>query len=454
MLSKPTYSKKIGYSNRNILAQKSLGLTKKRRRWLITLASLPLFGIVTAFGFAPNTVLDDVHVEWVIEDLSLPKVMTQMSSDSSSVKLWCHESIRRGDTISAILDRLGVNRQDAEAFLRSARASKAMRKLNPGKTVYAHVTSGGELLTFRYFFGKEELFLMEKVGHSFKMTEQKVQLDMHVSMKSGVITSSLLAATNQAGIPDSIAIQLTDIFASDVDFHRGLRRGDQFKVIYESPFENGEPAKTGRILAAEFINKNKRYQAVFFESAYGDSGYYTPSGESLRKEFLRSPVAYSRVSSGFSSRRFHPVLKKWRAHKGVDYAAARGTPVFATANGTVTYASSQRGYGKLIVLKHRGQYGTAYGHLSRFAKGLRKGKRVQQGDVIGYVGSTGMATGPHLHYELRVNGVQIDPETVVFSGISRLELKELGAFYKKSVSMAARLHLMRDNFGEEKTVVF
>lgn len=444
MLLKPTYSKKT--KHKNILAQKSSDQTKKRRRWLVALASLPLFGMVTAFGFAPNTAIDDVEAEWVITGLSLPPIEPVVTSN---IKLWKHEGIRRGDTISAILDRLGVNRQDTEAFLRTARTSKAMRKLRPGKTVYAHVTTDGELLMFRYFFGQGELFLVEKAGHTFNMTEDNIQLDRHVSMKSGVVKNSLLGATDQAGIPSSIAIQLTEIFASDIDFHQDLRQGDRFKVVYETLLENGAPAKPGRILAAEFINKNKKHQAIYFESAYGDSGYYTPSGKSLRKQFLRAPVAFSRISSGFSNRRFHPVLKKWRSHKGVDYAAARGTPVYATANGTVTVAASRRGYGNLVVLKHRGQYDTAYGHLQRFAKGLRKGKRVQQGDIIGYVGSTGLATGPHLHYELRVNGVQVDPQSVISTGVTRLALQELNTFYKQSIAMVSRLHLMR---GEETTI--
>lgn len=453
MLFKPTYSKKTAYSysKKNILVRKSPELVKKRRNWFIAISSLPLFGMVTAFGIAPNTSPQNVQVEWVTQSLSLPTVSTEVQSD---IKLWRHEGIRRGDTILAILARLGVNDQDTKAFLQAARTSKAMRQLRPGKTVYAHVTTDGELLMFRYFFGQEELFLMEKVGHAFKMTEQEIQLDTYISMKSGVIKSSLFAATDQAGIPNNIATQLTDIFASDIDFHRDLHNGDQFKIVYETLLDNGEQAKVGRILAAEFVNKNKSYQAIFFESAYGESGYYTPSGKSLRKEFLRAPLAFSRVSSGFSKRRFHPILKKWRSHKGVDYAAPHGTPIYATANGTVASVSTQRGYGKLIVLKHRGHYDTAYGHLSRFAKGMHRGKRVKQGDIIGYVGSTGLATGPHLHYELRISGVQVDPTALVLPRAPRLALQELNDFHKDSKSLVARLNIMRGNNGEAQPVIF
>ena len=263
-------------------------------------------------------------------------------------------------------------------------------------------------------------------------------------MKSGVIKSSLFAATDGANVPDSVAIQIAEIFASDIDFHRDLRKEDRFKVVYELRYSNGEPTGAGRVLAVEFINKRKIYQAVYFEANDKERGYYTPDGKNLRRAFLRSPLKFSRISSGFTRSRYHPVLKKWRAHKGVDYAARRGTPVRATANGTVATKTRQRGYGKLIVLKHRGRYSTAYAHLSNFAKGLRKGKRVNQGDIIGYVGSTGLATGPHLHYEFRINGVQRNPLSVVMPAAIPLAAKNVPAFNKNTKPLMTRLNMLRD----------
>lgn len=425
-----------------ILAQKSSTLTKKTIRWLVALSSIPLFGMVTAFGIAPNTPsFEEVLIEEVVLDLALSDAIADTQANQT---FWHQESIRRGDTIAAILNRLDVNNQDSIDFLQAARDSRAMRQLKPGKTIYAQTNADGELLTLRYFFGNEELFLMEKADDEFIMTEQPIELNGEIRMKSGEITSSLFAATDSAGIPSNIAIQLTEIFASEIDFYRDLRRGDRFTIVYETLSDNGKRAKTGRVLAVEFINKGKSYQAVYFKASNGAEGYYTPEGESLRKDFLLSPLAFSRISSGFSNARYHPILKEWRAHRGIDYAAPTGTPVKATANGIVAFSGSQRGYGNLVVLKHDGKYETAYGHLSRFASGMGKGKRVKQGDVIGFVGSTGMATGPHLHYELRVDGLQRDPTKVALPSAPPITKRDLGTFQKETQSLVARLNIMRN----------
>ncbi|MCC7091951.1 MAG: peptidoglycan DD-metalloendopeptidase family protein [Nitrosomonas sp.] len=435
MLSKPFSSQQ------RILAQKSSKLTKKTIRLLVVLSSVPLFGIVTAFGIAPNSPsFEDVQVEEVVLDLSIPEAV----QDTASSTFWHEENIRRGDTITAILNRLDINDQDSTDFLQAARGSRAMRQLKPGQTIYAQKTADGELLTLRYLFGNEELFLMEKTDDEFKMTEQAIDLDAQIHMKSGVINSSLFASTDGVGIPNHIATQLTEIFASDIDFYRDVRRGDRFTIVYETTSSNGKNAKNGRVLAAEFVNKGKSHQAIYFKASNGADGYYSPEGESLRKDFLLSPLAFSRVSSGFNKARFHPILKEWRAHKGIDYAAPTGTPVRATSNGIVAFSGSQRGYGNLVVLKHNGKFETAYGHLSRFASGLTKGKRVNQGEVIGYVGSTGMATGPHLHYELRVDGLQRDPTKLALPTAPPISKKDMNAFHITTQSLMARLNIMRN----------
>lgn len=432
-------------SKSRILAQKSSRLTKKKLRWLIVFSTIPLFGFVTAFGIAPqSTSYQQIPIEEVVRDLYLPDVMADVQADGDQ-PFWQQESIRRGDTVSAILDRLNVNPQDKVEFMRAARDSRAMRQLVPGKTIQAQTTASGELLMLRYFFGKEELFLMEKTDQVFKMSEQKIELESQIQMKSGVVNSSLFAATDGAGIPNPVAAQMIEILASNIDFHRDLRKGDRFTVVYETLIDHsGEHAKAGKVLAVEFVNKDKPYQAVHFQSSNGDVGYYTPEGESLRKAFLKAPLDFSRISSGFTHARFHPVLKEWRAHRGVDYAAPTGTPVKATANGTVNFAGTQRGYGKLIILKHNGPYETAYGHLSRFAKDLKNGSRVKQGDVIGYVGMTGMATGPHLHYELRVDGVQRDPAKVILPTAQPIAKKDMSAFQREAESLISRLEIMRN----------
>lgn len=416
-------------------------LTKKNLRRLVIISSIPLFGVVAAFGIVPDTPLEDIPVQKIVLDLPLPNIPQTNDAD---IILWQQERIQRNDSVASLLARLKINSEDKSGFLHDARNIKTMRRLVPGKTIHAQTTAAGELLALRYFPGGSEQLLVEKTDGTFKENKSPFNIETHIKMKSGVIRSSLFAATDGANVPDSVAIQIAEIFASDIDFHRDLRKKDRFKVVYELRYSNGEPTGAGRVLAVEFINKGKTYQAVYFEANDKERGYYTPDGKNLRRAFLRSPLKFSRISSGFTRSRYHPVLKKWRAHKGVDYAARRGTPVRATANGTVAVSTRQRGYGKLIILKHRGRYSTAYAHLSAFAKGLRKGKRVNQGDIIGYVGSTGLATGPHLHYEFRINGVQRNPLRVVMPAAIPLAAKNVPAFNKNTEPLMARLNMLRD----------
>jgi murein DD-endopeptidase MepM/ murein hydrolase activator NlpD len=231
-------------------------------------------------------------------------------------------------------------------------------------------------------------------------------------MASGEIQSSLFAAADEADLPDNVTRQLADVFAGDIDFHHDLKRGDRFAVVYELRYVDGEPVGAGRIIAAEFINDGDTFRAYLWRGPDGTESYYGEDGTPLRKAFLRSPMEFSRVTSGFSGARFHPVLQEWRAHKGIDYAAPLGTPVRSTADGKVVFAGVQNGYGNVIHIQHQGVYSTLYAHLSAFSPGIRIGAHVTQGDVIGFVGQTGWATGPHLHYEFRVNNDQRDPDTL------------------------------------------
>jgi len=416
-------------------------LTKRNLRRLVLLSSIPLFGVVAAFGIAPDTPLKDTPVQKVV--LNLPILNISQTNDAD-ITLWQQERIQRNDSVASLLSRLKINKQDKSKFLHDARNIKTMRRLIPGETIHAQTTATGGLLALKYFPGGNKHLLVKKINGTFKENKSPLNIETKIKMKSGAIKSSLFAATDDASVPDSIAIQITEIFASDIDFNRDLRKKDHFKVVYELRYSNGEYIGAGRVLAAEFINKGKTYQAVYFEANNKEKGYYTPDGKNLRRAFLRSPLKFSRISSGFTRSRYHPVLKKWRAHKGVDYAARKGTPVRATANGTVAVSTRQRGYGKYIILKHRGRYSTVYAHLSRFAKGLRKGKRVSQGDIIGYVGSTGLATGPHLHYELRVNGIQRNPLRVVMPAAIPLAAKNIPAFNKSTESLMVRLNMLRD----------
>lgn len=424
----------------SILAQTPFPNERKiRLRWLIGASTLPLFGMVAAFGIAPDTDTRRVQIKTVVENLPLPAAA---SPPIASEDFWRQEKIQRGDTIASLLSRLDVNGQDISEFLKSAQGAASLQQLIPGKSVEARTTDGGQLLSLRYLLNSDKVLKVERQGDSFSAVEEPAALENRVEMKSATIRSSLFGATDAANMPDAIATQLAEIFSSEIDFHLDLRRGDRFSVVYETAYNKGALVKTGRILAAEFVNQGKVYRAVYFKDKDGRDGYYNPDGKNLRKAFLKSPLEFSRVTSGFSMR-FHPILKEWRAHKGVDYGAPIGTKVRAVADGTVAFAGSQRGYGNIVVLQHNGRYSTAYGHLKGFAAGIRKGAKVNQGDTIAYVGMTGMATGPHLHYEFRVAGVQRNPLTVAMPTAFPIAPKYRSDFLAMQKPLAAKLDLLR-----------
>lgn len=407
---------------------------------LISAAVLPFLGVVAAFGIAPDTVTDKLVVTKVVEEVALPVFDAQPTPDDA---YWREERMQRGDTLATVLARLQVDDPAAVDALRSNREARALYHLRPGKTIRAQVTAEGELVSLAYL-GGSELYTLERTGEGFTVSRKPAQIETRTLMKSGEIRSSLFAAADAVDLPDAVAIQIADIFSTDIDFHRDLRKGDRFSVVYEALYHQGDLIKTGRVLAAEFVNQGRTYQAVYFENSAGQGGYYTLDGRNIRKAFLRSPLEFSRISSGFTAARFHPVLKTWRAHKGIDYAAPAGTRVKATADGVVEFVGwHSGGYGNLIVLRHQSKYTTWYGHLSGFAQGLRKGSRVSQGDVIGYVGATGLATGPHLHYEFRINGVHQDPLRVAMPPAPPISARDRVAFEAEARALSLQLDALR-----------
>jgi len=424
-----------------ILAQKFSGLLHGKAPRIILLALvLPFAGMMTAFGIAPDTVTDNIVRQNVVEELVLPALPDPGPAGET---YWHETRIERGDTIASILQRLQVEQSGAALLLQHTREARALYRLIPGRTVRAQTTADGRLLALRYLNGTQLLKIDQDDGDTLHVWEGPADTETRVHMSSGEIHSSLFAATDAAGMSDAVAIQIADVFSTDIDFHRDLRRGDRFAAIYEVHYHQGEPVRSGRLLAAEFTNQGKTFHAVWFENAEGQGGYYTLDGKNIRKAFLRSPLEFSRISSGFSRARFHPVLKTWRAHKGVDYAAPTGTRVKVTGNGIVEFAGRQGGYGNLVVVRHQSKYTTWYGHLSRFAPGMHRGKRVSQGDIIGYVGSTGLATGPHLHYEFRTNNVHQDPLRIAMPPAPPLAPRYRAAFDEAAKPIAGRLALLR-----------
>lgn len=398
--------------------------------------------MVAAFGTAPTT--DEIRSfqQTVVEQLA-PADATPI--DLSAEAFVREERIQRGDTVAALLARMGIRETEAMDYLRASAGTQALfRQLSPGKNVTARVGAQGELQTliFPLNGGKDMALTVDRTADGFAASEQPLQLETQVLMKSAEIRYSLFGAADAADIPDSVATQLADIFGGDIDFHRDLRKGDRFSVVFESIHHLGKSVRTGRILAAEFINDGRSYRAVWFQGEDGTGGYYSADGKNIRKAFLRSPLEFSRVTSGFSRARFHPVLQKWRAHKGTDYGAPVGTRVRATGDAVVEFVGTQGGYGKVVVLRHQSRYTTLYGHLSGFAAGLRKGARVTQGDVIGFVGATGLASGPHLHYEFRTDGVHQNPLAIALPSAPPLSARELARFREKATAELTRIDMI------------
>jgi murein DD-endopeptidase MepM/ murein hydrolase activator NlpD len=410
-----------------------------RHRVVAALIALPCFGVVAAFGIAPDTLVETVPVNNIVEELNLPALTSTADSSPTFTR---EERIQRGDTLAGLLARLQIDDPEALQLLRNNRQARALHQLIPGKTVRATTTADRRLVNLRYLNGGN-LLEVDRNGAGYTIKEEPAHLEQRVLMISAQIRNSLFGATDAAGLSDAVATQIADIFSTDIDFHRDLRKGDRFSVIYEVFYHHGEPVKTGRVLSAEFSNQGKTYQAVYFQYAEGQGGYYTLDGKNLRKQFLRSPLEFSRITSGFTNARLHPVLQTWRAHKGIDYGAPVGTRVKATGDGAIEFAGRQGGYGNVVVLRHQSKYTTWYGHLSGFAKGIRTGRRVAQGDVIGYVGATGLATGPHLHYEFRISGVHQNPLRVAMPAAPPITPEQKPKFEQAAGPYAQLLGLLR-----------
>jgi murein DD-endopeptidase MepM/ murein hydrolase activator NlpD len=387
----------------------------------------------------------------------LPNLAQQVSALEMREQSYVNEdSVRRGDTLATLMTRLGIDDAAAANFIKTNSTAREVLQLKAGQRVQAKFADNGELQWLSASLANNgrdapsKNILISRDGANFKALESAAVTERRIEMQSGEIKSSLFAATDAARIPDNVAMQIVDMFATDIDFASDLRRGDRFNVVYETFWENGEFVRAGRILAGEFNNAGKNYQSVWFDEpgSKQGGGYYGFDGKSLKKAFLKSPLVFTRISSGFSMRA-HPISGLWKQHKGVDFAAAIGTPIKASGDGVIDFVGRQGGYGNMVVIKHWSNYSTAYGHMSGFANGLRKGSKVSQGDVIGYVGTTGWSTGPHLHYEFRVNNEARDPLSVDVPNAQPLAGAELQRFHNVAADMSHRFALLNP---EIKTV--
>lgn len=444
------------------------------QRFLLAVAGLLLLGMAGAFAVAPLTPdFQPQDQPLQLHEIGLQHLQDQLQQLAQQKNSYIREeTVRNGDTLGVLLARLQV--QDPEtirALLQHPQARKLLQ-LKAGRLLQAQVDDQGQLLWLRYqlladtdtrsdkypvhdvaendgtenkaaenntvnnaLLNSRVLLVRRHLDGSLVVQTEFLKNSVQTEIRSGVIRSSLYAATDDADIPDAIANQMAEILSADIDFHRDLRKGDYFRVMYETYVQQGAKTGAGKIIGLEFYANKTLYQAVRF----GDQ-YYTPEGKSLKKTFLRSPMAFTRVTSGFSMR-LHPILKTWRAHKGVDYGAPAGTPIHAVADGVIEFMGVKGGYGNVVVLRHGGSYSTLYGHMSRFSKGFRQGSHVTQGAVIGYVGQTGWATGPHLHYEFLVNGEQRNPLTIALPTAQPLVPAQLSALRQTFAGVQEKLAL-------------
>ena len=417
---------------------------------------------ITAFGIAPLAP-DAARLPQtlIVQSLQVPG-LTQQVADLAEHPLDLYRNVvmRGNETADSLLKKLGVSDPTAAAFLRSDRDARRLFDGLPGKMVQVRSGSDGGLAELVARFGAldsaraDSHFTRLKISRAsgvWRTTLETAALVAQVRLGSGTVRSSLWAATDDARLPESIATQLIEIFSADVDFHRQLRKGDSFSLSFETLTADDQPItwgdSTGRILAAEFVNNGRPLQAVWFQGAGRKGAYFGPDGRSRKRAYLASPLEFSRVTSGFAMR-FHPILQNWRAHNGVDYSAPQGTPVLSVGDGVVEVAGSQNGYGNLVQLQHSNGKSTVYAHLSRVD--VRAGQRVEQGQRIGAVGATGWATGPHLHFEFRINGQYQDPlqlaretEQAVIDSASKLQFQRLAGVAARQIEVAQSMSAFR-----------
>ncbi len=411
-----------------------------------------------AFGVAP--LLPDaaqLPQRTVIDTMTPQDLRSQLDALAEhELELWRSETTRAGDTVDSLFKRLGLSDAGAAAFMRSDADARRILDGRAGKMLQARAGTDGALieLVARYAAPDSALrqpqftrLTITRSGDGWHSRMELAPLVGQARLASGTVRTSLFAATDDARIPDAVAVQLAEIFAADIDFHREVRKGDSFSVVYEALSADGEPvtwiASSGRVLSAEFVNNGKAHHAVWFADAAGRGAYFGFDGQSKRRSFLASPMEFSRVTSGFAMR-FHPLLQRLRAHRGVDYGAPAGTPVRSVGEGVVEFAGWQNGYGNVVQIRHAQERSTLYAHLSRID--VRKGQIVEQGERLGAVGSTGWATGPHLHFEFQVNGQHVDPmlvakasEPLTIDSRARAQFAELSQSAKAQLDLAETL---------------
>ena len=347
--------------------------------------------------------------------------------------------VENGDTLSTVFAKVGLSATTLHAVLNSSKEAKQLTRLKVGQALEFKLSEDGQLESLHSKLSDLESIALTKNDKGFSFKRELVKPEVQTTYSHGVINNSLFLSAKRAGLSHSLTMDLANVFGYDIDFAMDIREGDEFELIYEKKVVNGKQVGTGNILSARFTNRGKTYTAVRYTNKQGNSSYYNANGESMRKAFIRTPVDFARISSRFSTGRRHPVLNKIRAHKGVDYAAPRGTPIKAAGDGRITLAGRHGGYGNAVIIQHGQRYRTLYAHMNGFAKGIRSGTNVKQGQIIGYIGTTGLSTGPHLHYEFQVNGVHVDPLSQKLPMADPIASSEKARFMQLSKPLMAQM---------------
>ena len=365
------------------------------------------------------------------------------NSDAAEQQQWITAVVKRGDSLAHIFKRHKLDASELHAIMKLGDDTRRLRSVQPGQTFKLLLDQDNAIQKLVYEITQYESLTINRDGDNFVTAYHHKNVEKRTNNATGVISSSLFEAGREAGISDKLTMELAHIFGWDIDFALDMRQGDHFTILYEEHFLNGQKVDDGEILAAEFINQGQSYHAIRYTDDSGRSDYYSPDGLSMRKAFLRTPVDFRRISSRFGKRK-HPVLSGIRMHKGVDYAAPTGTPIKSAGDGKVIHRAVKGGYGRTVIIQHGGSYSTLYAHMSSYRKGIHVGKRVKQGQIIGYVGSSGRATGPHLHYEFRINGVHRNPLTVKLPNAQPIDGKFKAAFVNHAETMMSQLAMFKE----------
>jgi murein DD-endopeptidase MepM/ murein hydrolase activator NlpD len=416
----------------------------RRERWILAATSLLLTLLSAVVIPAWASAMKPTPVAPVREvlPLTLPALPAQLAP---AIEDWRKVRVQPGQTLSDIFQAQGLGFADVQRTLDAGKDAGALRNLHPGDEFAFLLGGNGALQGLRFDRDAGHRVTLRFGQDAVTEAVQARALEQREHIAHGVITGSLFGAAARAGISEGMIVKLADVFKYDIDFIKDIRAGDSFTVIYDDVYRDGAYLHEGDFIAAEFFNQGKRYTAYRFKQADGSIAYYSEDGRPLRKSLLRTPVAFTRISSRFSMARKHPILGYTRAHKGVDYAAPKGTPIHAAGDGVIKFRGRAHGFGNFVIIRHNATYSTAYGHMSRFAKGEHVGDHVRQGEVIGYVGMTGLATGPHLHYEVRVDGKQRNPLTMTMPKPQPLAPKLLARFKQQMQPVLARLKTVDNN---------